>query len=668
MHSVKKILNSVTLATAVLGVSGGGVACAVNLVTPAIIAHADEKVPTMNLTVHKLMYKEGTKIDIAHHGIINDGNEHRLPEQVKPYDTKNYGKVTFTLYDVSKTFDRKADPDAFKQAKIDAAIKDIDEKGTASAYLKDARVVDKQNVDNNGVANFKNVPTAVRGEYHPYIIVETSATHTTVRKAEPTFVVTPWTHTSGRLINKTAHLYPKNVTRHLDVTVENEKDFNGTVHNKNVLKNVEFSIYEGKVGEGKPVGQKVTTDNKGTFSVKDLDPSKQYYLVQTHDPKTEQISIGQDYFVNNRTLNNKDNETAFSISDLEASGKLTVHVSNSKIPHIKKLVSNEHTTDKDAHTVNIGDKIPYELNADVPFDVGGNPTGIQKDMTSEKHNKQTKPYPLFHITDTSDKRLTFVKGVSQLLVTDATTKTPLKEGQDYKFTYDNKAHKMDVNFIVQDGHVSPAVAKIGAAHHQIRVNYDLFVSGSDEDGQPGQNVGSVISNNVDPDVPVHRDDNVVVDFTNIHVKKLDSGVFGTGVAKKALEGAEFHLAKIVDGKEAYYTGDANNKYGFVSRQWGDESKAKALTTDKNGIFNVNALGEGKYVLKETKAPDGYQLAPKTTFTVKRGDHGVKTVEILDDKKINPPMTGSNVALISVVLAGLVGAGAVVVIVRNRKLS
>lgn len=102
------------------------------------------------------------------------------------------------------------------------------------------------------------------------------------------------------------------------------------------------------------------------------------------------------------------------------------------------------------------------------------------------------------------------------------------------------------------------------------------------------------------------EDKVIVFTYELDVTKVDANNSGT-----KLQGAEFKLIN-KDGK--YATVNAEGKVtGWVN----NETDGSTLTSDGNGVFKVIGLDDAVYKLKETKAPDGYNLLPAPIdFTIK----------------------------------------------------
>lgn len=79
--------------------------------------------------------------------------------------------------------------------------------------------------------------------------------------------------------------------------------------------------------------------------------------------------------------------------------------------------------------------------------------------------------------------------------------------------------------------------------------------------------------------------------------------------KTALPGAEFIIR---NGKGKYVTADGINFVSFT-----DKDNATKLTTGSDGIFALEYLPLGEYVLEEVKAPDGYlTISDPKNFTIK----------------------------------------------------
>ena len=103
----------------------------------------------------------------------------------------------------------------------------------------------------------------------------------------------------------------------------------------------------------------------------------------------------------------------------------------------------------------------------------------------------------------------------------------------------------------------------------------------------------------------------------------------TGEVSKALAGATFELKRVVAG-------------GLVS--------ITNLTTDANGKISLKGIGEGEYVLTETKAPTGYsKLAGEIRFTVTASEHHeIASVVIKDqDQDIVTMNTTTNTILLTI---------------------
>lgn len=150
--------------------------------------------------------------------------------------------------------------------------------------------------------------------------------------------------------------------------------------------------------------------------------------------------------------------------------------------------------------------------------------------------------------------------------------------------------------------------------------------------------------------------------------------------KKALAGAKFILStdsNFTEGNVLNFT-NTGNTYRYASTSGNNE-----LVSAGDGMININGLKSGTYYLKETKAPDGYNLLKEPIKIVVTGDavtgkpvikvdnNGtatvVKKVEVQNNKGSLLPSTGGmGTTLIYVVGSILVLASGIVLFSKRKE--
>lgn len=132
----------------------------------------------------------------------------------------------------------------------------------------------------------------------------------------------------------------------------------------------------------------------------------------------------------------------------------------------------------------------------------------------------------------------------------------------------------------------------------------------------------------------YGDNNTTTEDSETITKTFGIPVFKYTKKDQALAGAEFMLSTdpncTDESKALKFTLNGDNKYRFDSN-----STNKTLTSLDNGRIDIEGLKAGTYYLKETKAPDGYNLL-KTIQKIEIGEDGsikLNDAEITGDVKV-----------------------------------
>lgn len=312
-----------------------------------------------------------------------------------------------------------------------------------------------------------------------------------------------------------------------------------------------YAFVKGITLSGDPVKKDVAS-NAGSTTISGLVPG--YYLVK-----------------DSKAVTGDDAATKYIV---QVVGNTSVEVKSSVPSVTKKIIDTEEV---DVADYNIGDDVTFRLTGTLPSTLD--------DYATYKY--------VFH--DTLSEGLTLNAGsVKVYLDNDGLTRTDITGN----FNLTNSGN----DFTVSSANVK-GISGV-TANSKIVVEYTAKLNSSAQVGLQGNEneVYLEFANNPnqsgDGTVDTGRTptDEVVVFTYELDVTKVD----GNDTAIK-LSGAEFKL-KNSAGKWAKV--DVNNKI----TEWVDtEAEGSTLTSGSDGIFKVIGLDAGKYYLKETKAPVGYNL-------------------------------------------------------------
>ena len=99
-----------------------------------------------------------------------------------------------------------------------------------------------------------------------------------------------------------------------------------------------------------------------------------------------------------------------------------------------------------------------------------------------------------------------------------------------------------------------------------------------------------------------------------------------------------------------------------------------IVTDDSGMFEIEGLEQGTYVLKETTTPAGYNTCDDVTVVIGEngvltvGETTVTTVEILNNAGSVLPETGGMGTTLFYVLGGILVLAAVVLLVTKKRMA
>ena len=146
---------------------------------------------------------------------------------------------------------------------------------------------------------------------------------------------------------------------------------------------------------------------------------------------------------------------------------------------------------------------------------------------------------------------------------------------------------------------------------EIDYNWKYINSSGDEETNMSGKVGATVKFK-EEDVIVKEGD-TILEIKNSKVGKFIVQKVDADDENKRLEGAEFTL------------------YEFTSNEEAERKVVKTVTTEADGLAEFNEIKPGKYILEETKVPDGYSKID-SKLIVEVGENGEVKFSNIDDYK------------------------------------
>lgn len=401
---------------------------------------------------------------------------------------------------------------------------------------------------------------------------------------------------------------------------------------------------------------------------------------------TASASLETGYYLIVDTTKNLAEGSAYNAALLRVVGDVTIAVKTDAPEVEKKVKENTKYNQNDTSTqgysygegyndvadYNIGDRVPFSFYSKVP------------DMSKYDTYKY-----VFH--DTMSEGLTLDK--STIKVTIGTTE--LTAGQ-----YNVKTTSLDEGCTFEVEITNLKAIPQATVGTEIRVDFGAVLNENAKIGLPGNPNEVHLEYSSNPN-ETKKTNNTPVDRVIVFTYELDTtkidGATASNENPTKLPGAEFKL-RVNNGKWVQVDSATHRVTGWTD----DENAASVLVSDKNGIFKVIGLDAGKYQLKETKAPENYNLL-KDLITVeitaattngqgwdtakdpadalmnisvtadgKNGtgnvDTGTANITIANNKGGSLPSTGGIGTTIFYVVGGILMAVAAILLITKKKMS
>ncbi len=407
----------------------------------------------------------------------------------------------------------------------------------------------------------------------------------------------------------------------------------------------------------------ITVSGDGYYLIKDATGS-------TANPTESILKVVNDVTVTPKTTDVPQYEKKVQENVKEVTGN----------PEVVPVTDNNSEKMNDVADYNIGDLVPFELAAVAP--------------TAEEISSYNEYKFVFH--DKMDAGLTLKQDTIKVYVGNSTT--PLTKDVDYTLTTpttpataltDGDTFDVEVKIKGKDSQNKDITGRAG---EKIRVTFTATLNSNaklDKEGNENSFILEYSNNPTTGGTGKTEPDEVVVFTYHMDLNKVDGADKST-----ALSGAEFKLYRMNGTEKEYLKANRNGTSGvYTVTGWtateGEATVLKATQTDGN-IFTINGLDDGTYLLKETKAPAGYQT-PSTDFelilaatTTNDQNYAGDPDSAITDIKLNGvsgtsanientkghelPETGGMGTTMLYGVGGLLVAGAAVVFITNKRTS
>lgn len=309
----------------------------------------------------------------------------------------------------------------------------------------------------------------------------------------------------------------------------------------------------------------------------------------------------------------------------------------------KNPTTEKKVEEQDWASAQVGTKVTFKVTSQVP------------DMTGKKNY-------VFRLEDTLSKGLTMnVDDFKSVNIGDRT----LQKNVDYIVEVKRGDTPGTTDLVVEiknfEKHNEQAGSNI-VFEYQAEVNKDAVTVGN------ATNKAHVEYGNDPSQMGSSQPDKVKVYTHTLTINKVDGDNKAplAGAEFKLYEGTEVQEDKIIelvdDGEGVYHVPDTT-----------EQTRTTTVVSPANGIITIKGLKQGKYTLKETKAPAGYNKGKDTSIEIKveNKDAGENvtvtgnTIEVVNNSGVQLPSTGG-MGTIIFVAAGVCVVGFLILTSRKTK--